>query len=83
MSLVNSSLCIFEPLKTKLRYEPRLQNVSNTVNNWYKGNHLTMKNSTIFTGGRRLNNTKIKNSELKKTFGSHFSPLFKENKPPS
>jgi hypothetical protein len=32
-----------ELLETKLNYELCLKNISNTVNNRYKGNHLTMK----------------------------------------
>jgi hypothetical protein len=54
LSQLNSILCIFELLETKLRYEPRLKKDSNTINNRYKGNRLTIKRSTIFTGGRPL-----------------------------
>jgi hypothetical protein len=54
LSHLNSSLCIFELLETKLHYGSCLKSVSNTVNNRYKGNHFTMKRSTIFTGGRLL-----------------------------
>jgi hypothetical protein len=54
MPHLNSSICLFEQLETKLHYELCLKNVSTTVNNRYKGKHLAMKRSTIFTGGRPL-----------------------------
>jgi hypothetical protein len=54
MPYLNSSVCISELLETKLRYEPCIKNVSNTIKNRYKGN-LTMKIDHFFTGGRRLN----------------------------
>jgi hypothetical protein len=54
MSHFYSSLSIFELLQTKLHYEVRLKNVSNTFKNRYKGN-FTMKIDYFFTGGRRLN----------------------------
>jgi hypothetical protein len=73
-------MCTFELFETKFHYEPCLKNVSNTVNNRYKGNYLTMKRLTIFTGGRPLKNTKIKIQKQIKKFGTHFSPLFKEKK---
>jgi hypothetical protein len=69
MSHLNSSLCLFEPLETKLHYAPCLKNVSNTVKNRYKGNRLTVKRSTIFTGGRPLKYFQNqKNSESNKIF---------------
>jgi hypothetical protein len=55
-----------ELLETKLNYELCLKNISNTVNNRYKGNHLTMKDRPFLLAVGLWINTKIKNLESNK-----------------
>jgi hypothetical protein len=53
---------------------PSITYIKETTSPW--------KNRSFLLEGGFWNNTKIKNSESKKKFSTHFSPLFKEKKLP-
>jgi hypothetical protein len=81
MSYLNSSLCIFELLETKLHYELCLKNVSHTVKNQYNGN-LTMKIDHFYCWSAFEIIPKSKIQNQKKKISTHFGPLFKKKKLP-